>query len=82
MYKATHQQTKAYNSRLVLKTIYDTGQVSRAGVARLTHLTRVTVSAIVADLIASGLVAEVGPGTSTGGKIPILLSVIVEVRGR
>ena len=80
MFKATHQQTKAYNARLVLKTIYDAGQISRAGVARLTHLTRVTVSEIVSELIAAGLVAEVGPGPSTGGKIPILLSVIVEAR--
>jgi hypothetical protein len=80
MYKATHQQTKAYNARLALKTIYDAGQVSRAGVARLTHLTRVTVSEIVAELIAAGLVAEVGPGASTGGKAPIMLSVNGDAR--
>ena len=32
--KATQQQTKTYNSQLVLKTIYDHGQISRAEVAR------------------------------------------------
>lgn len=80
MLKATHQQTKTYNNRLVLKTIYDAGQVSRAGVARLTHLTRVTVSEIVAELIADGLVTEVGTGPSTGGKAPIMLSVIDDAR--
>src|SRR5947209_7758 len=42
--KATQQQTKAYNSRLVLKTVYDNGLISRADVARATHLTRTSVS--------------------------------------
>lgn len=74
--KATHQQTKQFNQRLVLKTIYDQGQISRADVARLTKLTRVTVSEIVADLLNSGLVAEVGRSPSAGGKAPILLSVV------
>lgn len=77
--KATHQQTKAYNRQLVLRTIYDAGKISRAEIARLTLLTKVTVSEIVAELIETGLVAEVGlrPSTgSAGGKSSILLSVI------
>lgn len=74
--KATHQQTKTYNQQLVLKTIYDGGQISRADLARQTKLTRVTVSEIVAELIKKGLVAEVGRGPSAGGKSPILLSVV------
>jgi glucokinase-like ROK family protein len=76
--KATHRQTKLFNQRLVLKTIYDQGQISRAGVARLTKLTRVTVSEIVADLLDSGLVAEVGRSPSAGGKAAILLSVVAD----
>lgn len=78
--KATHQQTKAYNGQLVLRTIFDHSAVSRAEVARLTGLTRVTVSEIVADLLERGLVAEVGRGPSTGGKSPILLSVVDDAR--
>jgi len=74
--KATHQQTKLFNQRLVLKTIYDYGQISRADVARRTKLTRVTVSEIVADLLEQSLVAEVGRSPSAGGKSPILLSVV------
>jgi len=74
--KATHQQTKTYNQQLVLRTIFDHGKISRAEVARKTQLTRVTVSELVAELIESGLVAEVGMGTSAGGKTPILLSVV------
>ena len=74
--KATHQQTRTYNQQLVLRTIFDHGKISRAEVARKTKLTRVTVSDMVAELIDSGLVAEVGMGTSAGGKTPILLSVV------
>jgi N-acetylglucosamine repressor len=76
MEKATQQLTKAHNSQLVLKTIYDQGKVSRAGVARLTRLTRTTVSDVVADLVAKGLVEEVGYGETARGKAPILLSVV------
>jgi glucokinase-like ROK family protein len=74
--KATHQQTRIYNSQLVLKTIYDQGPISRASVARLTKLNRATVSELVAELIERGLVAEIGRGRSTGGTLPILLSVV------
>lgn len=80
MEKATQQKTKTHNSRLVLKTIYDQGQASRAGVARLTHLTRTTVSDVVAELMEDGLVEEVGQGPSAGGKPPTLLSVIDDSR--
>jgi N-acetylglucosamine repressor len=80
MKKATQRQTRAHNSRLILKTIYDQGQVSRAGLARLSHLTRTTVSDVVAELIQDGLVAEVGQGPSAGGKPPILLSVVDDSR--
>lgn len=80
MLKATHQQTKNHNGRLVLKTIYDQSQISRADVARLTRLTRTTVSDVVAGLISDGLVEEIGVGLSTGGKSPILLSVVNDAR--
>ncbi len=78
--KATHEQTKNHNKRLILKIIYDQAQISRADIARLTGLTRPTVSSNVADLIEEGLVEEVGQGQSEGGKPPILLSVIADSR--
>lgn len=74
--KATHEQTKTHNKRLVLKTIYDHSASSRADVARWTGLTRPTVSNTVTELIAEGLVEEVGQGQSDGGKPPILLRVV------
>ncbi len=78
--KATRKQTKAHNRRLVLRTIYDQGQISRADIARATGLTRTTVSDAVARLIKQGLVEEVGYGPSAGGKPPILLSVVDDSR--
>jgi len=71
--KATHQQTRTFNQQLVLRAIYDRAQISRADVARVTGLTRTSVSALVGELLRDGLVDEVGRGPSTGGKAPILL---------
>lgn len=78
--KATHQETRAHNSRLVMGTIYDRGPISRAAVARLTGLTRTTVSDVVSDLMRHGLAREIGRGPSTGGKAPILLEVTDDAR--
>lgn len=80
MQKATRQHTKGHNSRLVLRTIYNGGEMSRADVARLTGLTRPTVSTIVAELLESDLVIETGQGPSAGGKRPTLLSINGDVR--
>lgn len=78
--KATREQTRAHNSRLVLRTIYERQEVSRADIARETRLTRTTVSDVVAELMEQGVVEEVGYGPSAGGKPPILLSVIPDAR--
>lgn len=75
MKKATRQQTKDHNVRLVLKTIYDQEKISRADIARATRLTRPTVSSIVAELIDGRFVIETGQGPSAGGKRPTLLTV-------
>lgn len=80
MKKATHQQTKQHNRDLVLRTIFANQSISRAELARVTHLTRTTVSDVVAGLLAEGLVEEVGLGTSIGGKSPILLSIVPDSR--
>ncbi len=80
MEKATRQQTRTHNLHLVLKTIFERESISRAEIARMTALTRTTVSAIVGDLIDAGLVQEIGAGPSLGGKSPILLSVVPDAR--
>jgi len=78
--KATRKQTKAHNKRLVLKTIYDQGQISRADIARQTGLTRTTVSSLVAELLDEGLVEEIGYEPSKGGKPGTLLGVLDDSR--
>ena len=78
--KATHQQTRVHNERLVVRTLYDHGPISRADVARITGLTRTTVSDVVSTLLDDGVVREIGRGASTGGKAPILLEVDEDAR--
>ena len=80
MKKATHQQTKLHNRDLVLRTIFTHDTISRAEIARITKLTRTTVSDAVSGLLTAGLVREVGFGTSLGGKNPILLSLEADSR--
>jgi N-acetylglucosamine repressor len=78
--KATHQLTRQHNRDLVLRTIFSHDSISRAEVARVTHLTRTTVSDVVNGLLSEGLVEEVGRGESIGGKSPILLSIVADSR--
>ena len=78
--KATLRETREHNERLVLTTIYDGGPISRAEVARLTGLTRTTVSDVVEGLLEARLAREIGRGPSTGGKAPILLEVPQKAR--
>jgi len=63
------------NRSLVLSLVKEGGPVSRASIARSTTLAKPTVSTIVDELIADGLVREIGPGTTAtnGGRPPILL---------
>lgn len=80
MKKATYQQTKQHNRDLVLRTIFNNETVSRAEVARVTSLTRTTVSDVVNGLLMESLVEEFGRGESIGGKSPILLRVVADSR--
>ncbi|KIP52129.1 ROK family transcriptional regulator [Leucobacter komagatae] len=58
--KATPGDTKQHNRTLVLQTLYISGPLSRADIARATELTKVTVSGLVAELIVEGLIHELG----------------------
>ena len=61
------------NRQIVLNYVRELGPISRAEIARETALQRSTVSLIVDDLTADGLIEEVS-GESTGGRPPSLLS--------
>ncbi|SNS06150.1 ROK family transcriptional regulator [Actinoplanes regularis] len=62
---------RAHNLALVLDTVANSAdRPSRAAVAAATGLTRATVSALVDDLIAGGLLTEVDPPPRTGAGRP------------
>ena len=66
-------QIRAQHQGLLLRLIWREQLISRADLARRTGLSRSSISAIVADLLATGLVRETGSGDSSGGRRPILL---------
>src|SRR3954451_1424797 len=72
------ESLRRLNRLRVIRALRDEGQVSRADIARRTGLSRSTVSSLVADLQADGLVVErAEPGLAhgaQGGRPPILLS--------
>jgi predicted NBD/HSP70 family sugar kinase len=62
---------RAHNLALVLRTVANRAdQPSRAAIATFTGLTRATVSALVDDLIAGGLLVELDPPPRTGAGRP------------
>ncbi len=65
--KALPEHTRQVNRSLILRTLFRGGAMSRADLARVTGLTRVSVSRIIDDLTAEGLVLELGP--TSGGRV-------------
>ncbi len=70
---------KQHNRAIVLRTLLQQGALSRQTIARLTGLTPSTITNVVAQLSAAGLVEEVGEDESVyhaaGGRQPILVDV-------
>lgn len=60
------------NRQIVLNYVRDRSPISRAEIARETALHRSTVSVIIDDLVSSGLIVEIGEGTSSGGRKPTM----------
>ena len=71
-HKATRQDQRTQNRRLVLQCVVSEGPISRANIARTTGLTAATISDLVADLESDGLVRELGTAPSALGKPPTL----------
>lgn len=79
--KAVPGDARRHNRSLVLRTLFQSGPLSRADLARATHLTRVTTSDLAAELLAEGLVEELGTRTDQGvGKPAILIGVVRDSR--
>jgi len=70
-----HGVMRELNRSLVLDIVKQQSPVSRAAIARETSLAKPTVSAIIEDLLADGLVREIGADVSSsrGGRPAILL---------
>ena len=74
--KVLPEQARGHNRALVLQTLYHAGAMSRADLSRETGLTRVTISDLVAEFIADGIVIEMGIRETVGpGKPPILIDI-------
>ncbi|MFP3464865.1 ROK family transcriptional regulator [Leifsonia sp. SIMBA_070] len=74
--KVLPEHARGHNRSLVLQSLYREGRVSRADLARTTGLTRVTISDLVGELIAEGLVVELGQrDDARPGKPAVLLDV-------
>jgi predicted NBD/HSP70 family sugar kinase len=66
---------------LVLRTLFRDGPLSRADLARATHVTRVTASDLVSELLDEGLVEELGTRPEQGvGKPATLLGIVADAR--
>jgi predicted NBD/HSP70 family sugar kinase len=67
------EHARGHNRALVLQTLFHQGAMSRADLSRETGLTRVTISDLVAELIADGFVAEIGVREASGPGKPAIL---------
>lgn len=72
-HRADASRLRSHNATLLLNLIWREEQASRADLARLSGLSRSTVSGIVTQLIGSGLVLESHVAPSNGGRPPIAL---------
>ncbi|UCF97602.1 MAG: ROK family transcriptional regulator [Spirochaetaceae bacterium] len=71
--KQSQVHVKENNLRLVLATIIQHEPLSRADIVRHTHISKPAISSLIDDLLARGIVSEIGEGQSSGGRKPILL---------
>jgi predicted NBD/HSP70 family sugar kinase len=72
---ARHVVMRELNRSLVLDLLKERSPISRAALAEASSLAKPTVSGIVEELLAQGIVREVGVGSTTreGGRPPVLL---------
>src|SRR4030095_12705688 len=79
--KAVPEDARRNNRRLGLQSLFDDGPLSRADLARATHLTPTTTSDLIAGLLDEGLVEDVGRREVRGvGKPATLVGIVPDAR--
>lgn len=77
--KVRQEDARRHHRTVLLQHLFRIGAASRADLARASGLTRVTVSDLVAELLAEGLVEELGaPVEARVGKPPTLVGMAVD----
>lgn len=71
-------EVRRHNMRAILRVVEQSGQASRADIARVSGLSQPTVCAAVDGLIEAGLLSVAGEGSSTGGRPPLMLELNAE----
>lgn len=66
-------EVRRHNMRAILRVVEQSGQASRAEIARASGLSQPTVCSAVDGLIEAGLLSVAGEGSSTGGRPPVML---------
>ncbi|PWN02258.1 sugar kinase [Nocardioides silvaticus] len=79
--KLHRADSRRHHRSMLLQELFGQGPASRADLARASGLTRVTVSELIAELLAEGLVEELGAPERTGaesrvGKPPTLVGLV------
>jgi predicted NBD/HSP70 family sugar kinase len=79
MGKLAAEDTRRHHRSLILQHLFAAGPASRAELARVTGLTRVTVSDLVGGLITDGLLGELGsPAENKVGKPPTFVGLLAD----
>jgi predicted NBD/HSP70 family sugar kinase len=79
--KAVPEDARRHNRSLVLQSLIDDGPLSRADLARVTHLTPTSTSDLVAALIDEGLAEDLGRREARGvGKPATLVGIVPDAR--
>lgn len=79
--RAVPGDARRHNRALVLQALFREGPLSRADLARETQVTRVTASDLVSELLADGLVEELGTRTEQRvGKPATLVGIVPDAR--
>ncbi|WP_408896609.1 ROK family protein [Nocardioides sp. R1-1] len=79
--KLDRADSRRHHRSMLLQELFAAGPASRADLARSSGLTRVTVSDLVAELLAEGLVEELGtPSESRVGKPPTMVGLVADAK--